>query len=291
MKKRIFDTVKKIEGLRDGCYHYDELLKRAEYVERELISCGFVTERDEFPFNGRVYWNVIATPSGMQEEQEEEDWILIGAHYDAVAGSPGADDNASGVAVMLEAARTLGPRKGVKYAAFTLEEPQSGEVDFLIGSRHFVKRMKAAGRRYRAVIILESVGYVSRMPGSQLLPAFVKAPTVGDFIGVVGNRKAEAIMARFKESADTHVPGLKVVTYRARMKGFLVLETRFSDHAPFWDAGYPAVMITDTAMFRNPNYHTPYDTADSLSADFMAQVAEALIWTVRNLRGPEATIR
>lgn len=280
MKDRLLNTVRKVEGLRDGHYHYDELLKRAEYVEREFASSGFVIERDEFLFNGRLHWNVIATPSGMQEEEE---WILIGAHYDAVAGSPGADDNASGVAVMLEVARTLGPRRGVKYVAFTLEEPQSGEVDFLIGSRHFVERMKTAGRRYRAVIILESVGYASPMPGSQLLPPFVKAPTVGDFIGVVGNRKAKEIMARFKESAYVHVPELKVVTYRAHMRGFLVIATRFSDHAPFWDAGYPAVMITDTAMFRNPNYHTPYDTADSLSADFMAQVAEALIRTVEKL--------
>ncbi len=197
-----------------------------------------------------------------------------------MAGSPGADDNASGVAVMLEVAKALGPVDDLEFVAFTLEEPQPNAVNFLIGSKHFVKKMKSSKKRYRAVFILESVGYVSSRPGSQLLPPFVKAPDVGDFIGVVGNRRSTELMEGFSKAAAGHVPGLKVVTYRAPMRGFLIPETRFSDHAPFWDAGYPAVMITDTAMFRNPNYHTPYDTSDTLSPGFMAQVAEALIHTI-----------
>ncbi len=280
MKNRILESVKKIEGLRDGRAHYDELLKRAEYIEKEFASRGFLIERDEVRFKGKLYRNIVATRSGLKDK---EDWLLIGAHYDAVIDSPGADDNASGVAVMLEVARALGPRKGLKCAAFTLEEPQADTIDFLIGSRHFVKEMESAGQRYRGVFILESVGYISRAPESQLLPPFVKAPRVGDFIGVVGNKKAEDLMARFKEAAFLRVPELKVVTHRAPLRGYLVLETRFSDHAPFWDAGYPAVMITDTAMFRNPNYHTPYDTSDTLSPEFMAHVAEALILTADDL--------
>ncbi|MCL4474775.1 MAG: M28 family peptidase [Nitrospirae bacterium] len=280
VKNRILDTVKKLEGLRDGHYHYDELVRRAEYIEQEFVSYGFTVERDEFRLNGRLHWNIVATPAGIKGCSE---WILVGAHYDAVMDSPGADDNASGVAVMLETARVLGPRKGLKCVAFTLEEPQADTVSFLIGSRHFVKRMKGLGHRYRAAFVLESVGYISHKPESQLLPPFVKAPRVGDFIGVVGNRKAEGIMEEFRDAAAEHAPGLKVVTYRSPMRGFLLLETRFSDHAPFWDAGYPAIMITDTAMFRNPNYHTPYDTAESLSPDFMAQVAKALIHTLNRI--------
>lgn len=274
------ETVKKLEGLRDGHYHYDGLLKGAEYIEAEFISYGFKVERDEFRFSGRLHWNIIATHSGLNSD---EDWILIGAHYDAVMDSPGADDNASGVAVMLECARLLGPLKGLKFVAFTLEEPQVDSIDFLVGSRHFVKRMKAMGLRYRAVFILESVGYISHSPQSQLLPPFVKAPAVGDFIGLVGNKKAVGIMTKFCNAASKHVPGLKVVTHTALVRGFLIFETRFSDHAPFWDAGYPAVMITDTAMFRNPNYHTPHDTSGTLSPDFIAQIAETLICTVREL--------
>ncbi len=285
MRERILDTVRRIEGLRDGYYHYDALCERALYIEREFASAGFVVQRDELVFRERPYHNIVATPSGIEDQRE---WVLVGAHYDAVAESPGADDNASGVAVMLEVARRVGPRKGMKFVAFTLEEPQPHSLHFLIGSRHFVDRMKSAGHAYRAVLVLESVGYVSHDPESQLLPPFVKAPHVGDFIGVVGDKKAERIMAAFKDAAGLHVPELKVVTYRTPARGFLVPETRFSDHAPFWDAGYPAVMITDTAMFRNPNYHTPFDTSETLSADFMAQVAEALIHTVDGLTLPSS---
>ncbi|MEC4685759.1 MAG: M28 family peptidase [Nitrospirota bacterium] len=277
MKNRILETIRALEGLRDGCYHYDVLQERASYIEREFVSAGFTVQRDELVFNGKSYRNIIATPFGMESKEE---WVLTGAHYDAVVDSPGADDNASGVAVMLEAARSLGPRRGLKFVAFTLEEPQPHTIHFLIGSKHFVNRMKSMGQIYRAVLILESVGYISHEPESQLLPPLVRAPHVGDFIAVVGNKKADRIMKGFKESAERYVPELKVVTYRAPARGFLLPETRFSDHAPFWDAGYPAVMITDTAMFRNPNYHTPSDTTETLSPDFMAQVAEALIHTV-----------
>lgn len=277
---RLICTVKTIEGLRDGHYHYDELLKRAEFIEKEFMSFGFRVERDELWFHGRLHWNIIATAPEPFDETEN---ILIGAHYDAVMGSPGADDNASGVAVMLEAARSMGPRQGLVFVAFTLEEPQAETVDFLIGSKHFVKRIKAMGQKYSAVFILESVGYANSAPGSQLLPPFVRAPSAGDFIGIVGNKKASSLMSLFERVASRCTPALKVVTHAASLRGFLVLETRFSDHAPFWDAGYPAVMITDTAMFRNPNYHTASDTYDTISPGFMAQISKALVCTVEEL--------
>ncbi|HXX80198.1 MAG TPA: M28 family peptidase [Thermodesulfovibrionales bacterium] len=283
MRERILKTVKQIEGLRDGHYYYEVLTKKAEYIELEFRSSEFRVERDEFWSHGKLHWNIIALPP---EPENAREYVLIGAHYDAVMDSPGADDNASGVAVMLEAARALGPRTGLQCVAFSLEEPQVDSMDFLIGSKHFVKRMQTEEKKYKAAFILESVGYVSHAPESQLSPPFIPAPTVGDFIGVVGNRKAGAILEKFNEMAARHTPLLKVVTHRAPMRGFLALETRFSDHAPFWDAGYPAVMITDTAMFRNPYYHTPYDTSDTLSPDFMSQVAEALIHTVSELLEP-----
>ncbi len=285
VEDRLMDTVRKIEGLRDGHYHYEELLKRAEFIEREFISLGFKVDRDEFLFKERIHWNVIATAPGPVYEEES---VLIGAHYDAVWGSPGADDNASGVAVMLEVARKIGPQRRLVFAAFTLEEPQAETVKFLIGSKHFSKKMKALGKKYRAVFILESVGYINSDPGSQSLPPFVKAPSAGDFIGAVGNKKSRAIISVFEEAASRCVPELKVVTHVASLRGFLVLETRFSDHSPFWDAGYPAVMLTDTAMFRNPHYHTPFDTSDTISANFMAQVAKALICAVEELTGMSA---
>ena len=281
MKEEILATVKKLEGLRDGCYHYEELEERADFIEETFASAGFKVERDEFDFSGRRYRNIIATASGMEIGGE---WTLVGAHYDAVTGSPGADDNGSGVGVMIEVARNLGPREGLKFVAFTIEEPQPGAVNFLVGSRHFARKMKCMGQRYRGVFILESVGYISRRPNSQFLPPLVKAPKVGDFIGVVANKGSKVIMDLFRKSAAKYVPELKVVTYVAPLNGYLLPQTRFSDHAPFWDEGYPAVMLTDTAMFRNPNYHTEFDRSETLSADFMAQVAEALMHAVADLQ-------
>jgi Zn-dependent M28 family amino/carboxypeptidase len=279
-RDRIIEWVRRIEGFRDGTYYYEELRRTAELLRTEFELMGFRVESNDFIFNSRQYSNIIATGEDINPPRR---WILIGAHYDAVAGSPGADDNASGVAVMLEVARVLGPRQGLKFVAFTLEEPQPGAMSFLIGSKHFVKEMLSLGHAYQAVFILESVGYINKAPGSQHLPPLVKAPRVGDFIGIIGNRKAEPLMKLFKETSQKYVPQLKVQTHRVRMNGYLILPTRFSDHAPFWDAGFPAVMITDTAMFRNPNYHTSADTSETLSVEFMAEVAEALLWTVETL--------
>ena|SRR5208283_2517228 len=286
LKERILKTVKRIEGFRDGHYYYDVLRERAEYIEGEFISCGFDVEKDEFTFGKRPYWNVVAKCPGSETSRES---LLIGAHYDAVMGSPGADDNASGVSVMLEIARTLGPQKDLQFVAFTLEEPQPNSVKFLIGSKHFVKKIKSLGQRYKAVFILESVGYSSDKENSQLLPPLVRAPSVGNFIGVVGNGKSKVIMSSLKEMAHQRIPQLNIVTYRAPIRGFLTPETRFSDHAPFWDAGFPAVMITDTAMYRNPHYHTRSDTSETLCPEFMANVAELLIHTVSDGIGKGAS--
>jgi Zn-dependent M28 family amino/carboxypeptidase len=276
----LFDYVRNIEGLRDGFYQYDALMERASFIENEFSAYGYAVEKDELTFHDRTYWNIIASQPSSHKQGEQ---ILIGAHYDAVMGSPGADDNASGVAVMLETAKALRNISNLQFIAFTLEEPQPHCLNFLIGSKHFVKKAKDNNVRYKAVFILESVGYVSDRPGSQIIPPFIKAPSVGNFIGLVGNRKSQRHMKLFADVATRSVPDLKVVTYIPPMRGFIMPETRFSDHAPFWDHGYPAVMITDTAMFRNPNYHTAADTSETLSPDFMMHVAEALIQTIREV--------
>lgn len=280
MRDRIVQIIKNIEGYRDGVEFYESLCRCAKYIKACFKEMGFVVETDDFVLKGREYSNIIATSTGINERR---DWILVGAHYDAVHGSPGADDNASGVAVMLEVARMLGTKDPIMFVAFTLEEPQLNTIEFLIGSKHFVNVMKRQGHDFRAVFILESLGYISHKADSQLLPPFVKAPRIGDFIGIIGNKKSISIMESFKEMASKHVPELKVVTYKPPMKGYLIPETRFSDHAPFWDAGYPAVMITDTAMFRYPYYHTEHDRLEYLSAEFMTQITMALVKTIESM--------
>jgi len=280
LKKAIAETIKTLEGYRDGIKHYDRLCWCAEYIKERFTELGFSVENDDFQYNDRWYSNIIATAETLERPSQ---WILVGAHYDAVAGSPGADDNASGVAVMLEVARIIGPRRSLKFVAFSLEEPQQSSFEFLIGSKHFVQKMVSQGHTYEAVFVLESVGFISHETGSQLLPPFVDAPDTGDFIGLIGNKKALDLMNTFKAMATRYVPQLKVVTYKAPLRGYMVPETRFSDHAPFWDAGFPAVMITDTAMFRNPYYHTEYDRMEFLSLDFMAQITVALVKTLESL--------
>lgn len=268
-------TVNAISFPRHGWYNYEALLLAAEFIEKRFKEYGYVVESDKFNYQGKQYRNITATLNGIHSNR---DWLLIGAHYDSAIESPGADDNASGIAVMLEIARVITQTpmaKVIKFVAFTLEEPQVFDFKFIIGSRNFVKKMKKLGHKYTA-IILESVGYFSEKKGSQNLPAFIKGPDVGNFIGVVGNKKSRYLLQLFEE-AKIFVPSLNVITYKAPMNGWLSVETRFSDHAPFWDAGFQAVMITDTAMFRNPYYHTPSDTPEKLNFSFMMDISKLIL--------------
>lgn len=115
------------------------------------------------------------------------------------------------------------------------------------------------------------------------MPFFIKAPKTGDFIAVVANANSLSLIEHFERAAADCVPHLEVFSYKTPLNGYLLPESRFSDHAPFWDAGYPAVMVTDTAMLRNPNYHTTFDKIETLSPDFMSQVARAMIRTVSDI--------
>jgi Zn-dependent M28 family amino/carboxypeptidase len=271
--------VRNLEGLRHGGENYDALEQRAIFIEQFFNSLKLRVRSQPVVFHGKTFRNIIAdklTSAG------DSGTILIGAHYDAAEGSPGADDNASGVAVMLETARLMSDirlNRTVRFVAFTLEEPQPQSVNFLIGSRHFAEEAKKAGDKYEAVLILESVGYSSSDKGSQIIPSFVRinAPDIGNFLGVVANRASESIMKTFQSVAAENVPELLVATYKVPFSGYLMPETRFSDHSPFWDCGYPALMLTDTAMFRNPHYHTEHDTMDTLDFNFMSDVTKAVI--------------
>lgn len=202
--------------------------------------------------------------------------VLVGAHYDAVPGSPGADDNASAVAVLLAAARALGPRECVCYVAF------DGEECDLAGSEAFVARL---GRnRLEQVHVLEMVGFTDKTPGAQRSPVpAVQAPTIGDFLGLVGTHGSRRVLDRVLACAGhsavpvygLYLPDLPLDAIRQAAPNVLR-----SDHAPFWAEGIPALMWTDTAEFRNPNYHRPTDTPDTLDFAFMAGVAEVLTLAV-----------
>jgi Zn-dependent M28 family amino/carboxypeptidase len=282
--ERLKGYVNAVEGLRHGWEDYEALNEKARFIEETLRSLQFNVEKQEFLFHRRTYHNIIAT---MEGSDKNRDWILLGAHYDAAWGSPGADDNASGVAVLLEAANLISREKllkTVQFVAFTLEEPQPQTVQFLIGSKHFAKQARKQKKRYEAVLILESVGYTDNTEGSQIIPVFIRIPVPkqGNFLGVIGNRKSKPNLTTFQKISNTFVPELNVVSYAVPLSGFIIPETRFSDHASFWDHGYPALMLTDTAMFRNPNYHTHRDTHETLDFSFVLNVTKAVVSAILN---------
>ena len=278
-QERLREYLKKIEGFRHGWKDYQSLEEKALFIEDALRSFNLDVESQEFQFHGKIYRNIIATHHGGNEKTE---MVLLGAHYDAAMGSPGADDNASGVAVMLETANILSKYRfdnTIQFAAFTLEEPQHHSIHFLIGSNHFAEEARRLKRKYNAVLILESVGYTDNAEGSQIAPSFIKdqVPRTGNFLGVVADRKSKGIMSVFSDIAGQYVPELPVVTYKVPFSGRIIPETRFSDHASFWNQGYPALMLTDTAMFRNPHYHSHRDRYETLDFNFMTDVARAVV--------------
>jgi Zn-dependent M28 family amino/carboxypeptidase len=202
--------------------------------------------------------------------------ILIGAHYDSIPGTPGADDNASGVAALLGAARAIGPQEEVCYVAF------DGEECGFVGSRALVAGL---GRhRPEQVHVLEMVGYASREHGSQRNPIpTIQAPSFGDFLGLVGTFGSRRVLDHVLATADCHaipVQGLFLPDVPLEMIGGISHHLLRSDHAPFWREGIPALMWTDTSEFRNPHYHLPTDTPETLDYEFLAGVTRLLVHAV-----------
>ena len=247
------------------------------FIEKELASYGLAVESDTFSYRGKNFRNIV----GRLSAQWGASLIILGAHFDSVEGTPGADDNASGLAVLLEAARLLSRarlRSELLFCAFNLEELN------MIGSTYFAKKLKAAEVKVEAMISLEMIGYTDPRPGSQKYPIGLSwlYPERGDFIGVIGNWNSSSLLRRFTRQMR-QVPGLPVETLSVPGNGGLVPAVRLSDHSPFWDLGYPALMVTDTSFFRNPHYHGPRDTLDTLNLDFMAKVCAGVIRGVLGL--------
>ncbi len=257
-------------------------LERTEdYVAVELGATGVRVERQLFEWRGREFHNVLGTKDGTDPARP---WLLVGAHFDSRAGTPGADDNASGVAAMLEVARLLsGARLAatVQYVGFNLEELQALPLHYAIGSRACARSMRAAGRRLAGMLNLEMLGFTAER---QKLPVGVhlakRMPEGGHFLGAVGDTRSRDLLDAFERAASAHV---EVVTLAVPLKGWLVPDVRRSDNARFWDEGYPSLLVTDTAELRNPNYHRPSDTPDTLDYGFLARATAGVAAAVRAL--------
>lgn len=252
----------------------NSLVRAANYIRSVFKEAGLSVREQDYTYCDQQVTNVLATAPTIAGASA---YYLVGAHYDTVPGTPGADDNASAVAVMLELARRLRQEQlkvPVLFAAFTLEEPPAYLTGHQ-GSRMFVHSCQTSGDRVLGAIILEMVGYTAPRQNYPYIARWPGYPAEGNFIGIIANWRSwhlgRAVLRGFRKNKDLPVESLFLP-----FNGRLLPETRLSDHASFWDAGLPALMVTDTAFFRNPNYHLPADTIDTLDFTFMAELVKSL---------------
>jgi len=269
-----------VEGLVAGfparAFPDSRMLKRAaDHIAAEFERSGCKPVWQSYTIDGNDYHNVICSRGPADAPR-----VIIGAHYD-VAGTdnPGADDNASGVAALLELSRlleTAGPDLAYRLdlVAFTLEEPPNFRSDRM-GSYVHAKSLSEAGTDVRLMISVEMIGYFSDEPGSQHFPVTglgLIYPDKGNFIAVIGRAFDRETVARTKALMQA---GNTLSVYSLNAPAH-VTGVDFSDHRNFWRTGYPAVMVTNTAFFRNPNYHTAGDTPETLDYERMARVVDGL---------------
>ena len=246
----------------------------ADFIAGELSSSGLAVTEQRFPFRGRTYRNVVGELAGANAA---EPLLVVGAHYDTVRDTPGADDNASGVAGLLALARSLAadrPSLTVRLAAFALEEPPVYRSR-LMASYRYAQNLSESGARVAGMLCLEMIGFFSDRQGSQRYPLpfmGLAFPTAGNYIAMVGNRKSTAFTRRAAEGFRA-ATGLPLRTLNAPA---IVVGIDFSDHWSFARFGYPALMVTDTAFYRNANYHRPTDLPRTLDYGRMAQVVAGL---------------
>jgi len=287
-RERIESHIRALQGVRHPVAAPQALERAADYVAAQLAAPGYAVTEHLFPDGGRLHRNLLATCRGLLRPDER---VLLLAHYDTVAASPGADDNASGVAVLLEAAALLAPlrfARTVQLVAVSLEEnaQEDERGSGLRGSRALAERARAEGWQIAGVAVLESVAYAGAEVAQSAPPGVpVPVPETGDFLAVVGNECSRGLVEAFARAAARPEIALPLFPLAVPGNGELLPDTRRSDHAPFWDAGYEAIMLTDTTNFRNPHYHRPSDTLETLNLDFAALVCRATVEFVRELAG------
>ena len=277
-------------------YRDEDLAEVRTYLSRQLTQAGYTIERQTFELQGVTGVNLVATRPGLEATAGT---LLVGAHYDSVQGSPGADDNASAVAAALEIARLFAdyPTPATLKVVFFDQEERQPMGEGILGSSAFVlNEENVAG--LKGAVILEMLGYTCETPGCQRYPEGLELEDrrdVGDFVGVIGNAQhpdlltafAPQLRENFEPEQDAVQPVLPVITLPVPLAATALLPDLFrSDHAPFWVKGIGAVMVTDTADFRNPNYHRPTDTVESLDFEFLERVTQHVVLTVERLLGP-----
>lgn len=245
------------------------LIPARTYITEQFQTAGYEVLFQEYSFDNITYANIEVELLGNEHSDEI---IVIGAHYDSVIHSPGANDNASGVAAVLEIARLLNRQplsRTVRLVAFVNEEPPFFQTEAM-GSFVYAKRSAARKENIVAMFTLETIGYFSDEPGSQTYPPLVSHfyPDSGNFIAFVSNLSSHQLLQQsiriFKEQAT--------IPAEAAALPAVIPGVDWSDQWSFWQCGYPGIMITDTAIYRYPYYHTPQDTPDKIDYENMTRV-------------------
>ncbi len=274
-------------GVRSVVITPENLKKTEEYLIKVLKEYKGILRRQPYTYKRVEVANLIydITPETPPKIKSP---LIIGAHYDTVVGTVGADDNASSIAALLMLAEYFETHPtpiNLRLLFFTLEEPPVWNSPYM-GSRVYVKAMKKHNEKILGAIIMDGVAYTSEKQKYPMALKMLNFPTEGNFIAILPNSAsknfAKQVIKGFKDN-----PLLPYVDFAIMGKGELIPETRLSDHSSFWDAGYNALLLTDTSLLRNPTYHTPADTLDTLDINFLEQVVRGLINTIEGWSAEE----
>lgn len=271
-------------GERNVLRHPRGLAEAANWIETKLTKLGFEAKRQPYDVSDVFCCNLEAEIVGAATPNEI---VIIGAHYDSVAGTPGANDNGSGVAAVLALAKRFAHRKvgrTLRFVAFVNEEPPYYHSEQM-GSWVYAKRCHQHNEKITAMLSLETIGYFSDSPGSQRYPPPFNLyyPSTGNFIGFVGNAASADLVRRVVGAFRRHEP----FPSEGSAPPETMADVGLSDQWSFWQEGYPALMVTDTAMFRYPHYHEAEDTPDKMDFERMARVVRGLEKVVDELVGAE----
>jgi Zn-dependent M28 family amino/carboxypeptidase len=276
LKHQLQEHLQQIVRPRDPYLGHEGHFYVREYLRTELQQWGEVITY-EFEVRGNCHQNLILNLPTVNVSSSVSP-ILIGAHYDTVPNSAGADDNGTGLAILLELARFFDKnscRFPLQFVAFDMEEYG------LLGSKSYVKYLQENQQQLRLMISLEMLGYCDNSSNSQVYPTGLKYfyPSQGNFIALISNFKTILDVRKLSQPIRQIVP---CEWLSVPFNGRFVMDTRRSDHSPFWDAGYPAIMVTDTANLRNPYYHTAKDRLETLELDFLTRVCLGLMESIGN---------
>jgi Zn-dependent M28 family amino/carboxypeptidase len=262
--------------------NYTNLCASADFIQLSFEQAGYKVMRQSYEVAGKTCYNIEVEISG---NEQTNGIVIVGSHYDTVFGCPGANDNASGVAALLALAKAFSGKEtshSLRFVAFVNEEPpyfQSGKM----GSMVYAKRCRERCENIVAMLSLETIGYYSEQPGSQHYPFPVGFfyPSTGNFVAFVSNISSRRLVRKVVASFRRQV---KFPSEGGALPG-IIPGIGWSDQWSFWQMGYPAIMVTDTALFRYPYYHTAQDTPDRICYDYLTRVVDGLKLVLNDLVG------